>query len=203
MEGKDEKWAFKLIVKVALAAFVATGLKTLLDLYLLPQLPAWAADAQAYDSLLTLVVALAFAVIMLRQRFFGKVRTLPKSSPLEVHKLIVEVGGMVKGQKASVDHKKQVETWLSQNIKIAQIPSLIEAGELQFTTPNGAYDLLVDFIELKDGSDKTLETIMVSKGNKEQIDFFQQLSRCKLQWRCDHINVNGLTSPTQTLLRES
>lgn len=192
MEGKDEKWALKLITKVALVAFIATALKTLLDLHVLPLLPSWVSEAQAYDSLLTLVVALAFAVFMLRQRFFKKVRTVPQSSSFEVNKIIVEVGGLVKGQSTAkpIDHKKQVETWLKENIKITQIPGLIEAGELQFTTPNGAYDLLVDFIELKDGSDKTLETIVVSKGNKKQMDFFQQLGRCKLEWRCDHVNVN-------------
>lgn len=184
----EQAWLWKFMVKVALIALGCTLIYTIIR----GLLPETMFQRLSLKTTAVLIVLLSLGSVSIYQRVVHRVHVKPRSSPLEVSRMIVEVGGLVKRQKStdSSDHKTRVETWLKENVKSSQLPSLIEKGEYQFTHPNGDfYDLLIDFIELKDASDKTLEKILVSKGNKKQIEFLQKLAHCKLEWRCDHINT--------------
>lgn len=179
----------KIFGKAIVLAFVAVVFVNLAEVYLRPLLPEMSDRRFTKDAVSILVIVVFFG-ILLYFRLFGRRGAKPKVDPTQIVKVRVEVGGMVKLKNPvpSVDHNDLVERWLVKNIKMDQLPELLQKGEFQFSEGGNDYDFLLDFIELEDGSGKVLQTLMVIKGDSKQLEFIQKLSRCKLEWRCDHVN---------------
>ncbi|QQR54629.1 hypothetical protein IPG41_05565 [Candidatus Peregrinibacteria bacterium] len=176
-------------LKALLLSFILALFYTLAQKYGRPFLPEM--SDRFFNRLVGAALVLpVLGLFLLRQRFFKNMRSNPKVDSTQVMKVRVEVGGLVKLKKtdASIDFIDLVEKWLTQHVKMAELPKLLEKGELQFTEAENDYDLLLDFIELEDGSGKILETLIVDAGNLKQIDFVQKLGNCKLEWHCDHVN---------------
>ncbi len=179
----DQHWMAKTIVKIMLVSAVFVMFSSVLGT-LFPQL--------SLDTITPLLFTMAFVIFSAYRKFFSKTHTIPKALPQDVGTMVLELGGLVKASPNSgqIDHKKRVEDWLQKNIPQGKVPDLIEKGEIQFTTEDGAsYDLLLDFIQLQNHAGEPLETIVIQKGKREQLQFFQQLGKVNLVWKCERVNL--------------
>jgi hypothetical protein len=178
----NQHWMAKTIAKIMLVSAVFVVFSSVLGT-LFPQL--------SLDTITPLLFTMAFLIFSAYRRFFSNTHTMPKSLTQDVGAMVLELGGLVKASAntGQVDHKKRVEDWLQKNIPQGKVPDLIEKGEIQFTSEDGAsYDLLLDFIQLQNHAGEPLEAIVIQKGNAKQLQFFQQLAKVNLVWKCERVN---------------